>query len=127
MKAVFIWKANLPFESNSKIKFIRGATWWMEDFETECHSTEIISGKALNKDTMFYLVEDKPNDWTGDNLLEILELPHRIIQYMFNIGTLEQIGDWYKWTSINDISTMEEALDLVVKLNLPGFSPGKKE
>jgi hypothetical protein len=127
MKAVFIWKADSTFESKSKFKFIRGPTWWVEDFNSKSNSIEIISGKPLNNTTMFYLVENKPVDWIGEDFLEALELPHRYIDHWNTNGVLEQIGDWYKWTSASSISNMDEALALVVKLNLPGFSPGKKE
>lgn len=127
MKAVFIWKAYSAFESSTKIKFIRGPTWWMEDFGTKSISIEILSGKSLNSNTMFYLIENKPVDWIGEDFLEVLELPHRYVDHWNTNGTLEQIGTWYKWTSAKTISSMEEAIDLVVKLNLPGFSLGKKE
>lgn len=127
MKAVFIWKADSTFESESKIKIIRGPTWWIEDFDSKSISVEVISGKPLNTTTMFYLVENKPIDWIGEDFLEVLELPHRYIDHWNTNGNFEQIGDWYKWTSADTISNIDEALDLVVKLNLPGFSPGKKE
>jgi hypothetical protein len=125
MKAIFIWKSETPISTTShKMKFIRGATWWLEETESKNKSYEIIKFN-LTENGIIYLVEEKPIDWTGEDYLETVE-----VNYSKN-KEIEQIGIWSRYISGKDVSGLDEALalaqTLVKEKILPGFSSGKKE
>lgn len=119
MRACFIWKTDEEVGSK-KIKFIRGATWWME--EASCsRSFDIIDCAAVDtSSSVIYLVDEKPNDWIGQDFIEVVEVPYRIN------GKYEQIGCWMRYLG-EEVNSIDEAICLAVKLGLPGFSVGKKE
>lgn len=123
MKAIFIWKSDKSISSTSnKIKFVRGSTWWLEESNTINKSYDIMNS-FLVENGIIYLVEEKPIDWTGTDYLETISVDYSIDK------EIEQVGIWSRWISGIDISGMDEALALAdhVKLNLYGFSSGKKE
>ena len=123
MKAIFIWKSDKPISSTSnKIKFVRGSTWWLEESSKSSKTYEIINGFPIGNGVI-YLVEERPVDWTGSDYLETVD-----VDYSYNKG-IEQVGVWSRWAPGVDISGLDEALALAdhVKLNLYGFSSGKKE
>ena len=116
MRACFIWKTDEEAGSK-KIKFIRGATWWMED---DRRSFDIINCVVVDVSSTIYLVDEKPKDWTGPDFIEVVEVPYRIN------GKYEQIGCWMRYLG-DEVNSIDEAICLAVKLGLPGFSVGKKE
>jgi hypothetical protein len=123
MKAIFIWKSDKPISSTSnKIKFVRGSTWWLEEKDKSTKSYNIVNYK-LTPNGIVYLVEEKPVDWTCSDYLETVSIDYSVNK------EIEQVGIWSRWISGVDISGMDEALGLAdhVKLNLYGFSSGKKE
>lgn len=121
MKLIYIWKSDKPISSTSnKIKFVRGATWWLEEHTTTSKSYEIMNYEIIG-DGIVYLVEERPVDWTGTDYLETLE-----VDYLANKDT-DQVGIWSRWMSGMPVSGMDEALALVKEKFLYGFSSGKKE
>ena len=131
MKAIYIWKSDKPINSTSnKIKFVRGSTWWLEDNGKSNRSYEIINGFLVDNG-IIYLVEERAIDWIGENYLETIYVDYDIFSHKDEkLGKeIEQIGLWSRWNSGMDISGIDEALALAdhVKLNLYGFSSGKKE
>lgn len=121
MKTIFIWKSESPISTTShKMKFIRGATWWLEESDSKNKSYEIVKYR-LTENGIIYLVEEKPVDWTGEDYLETVE-----VNYSVN-KEIEQIGNWSRYISRKDVSGFDEALALAKEKILPGFSSGKKE
>jgi len=123
MKAIFIWKSDKPIGSTSnKIKFVRGSTWWLEEKDKSTKSYDIVNYKLV-PNGIIYLVEEKPVDWTGSDYLETITIEYACYK------EIEQVGIWSRFISGVDISGLDEALALAdhVKLNLYGFSSGKKE
>ena len=131
MKACFIWKADeSEVPATTKIKFVRGATWWMEELAEGApgHSYDIISGATFSSNSQLYLIQEKAKDWTGSDYLETAEVPYRIIlKNNYGSGLLEQFGCWMRYMTEGEFETIGDAEALAVKLNLPVFSSGKKE
>jgi hypothetical protein len=121
MKAIFIWKSDKPISSTSnKIKFVRGSTWWLEEYTTTSKSYEIMNCCSIGNG-IIYLVEERPVDWTGTDYIETVE-----VDYYIN-KEIEQVGIWSRWISGMPVSGLDEALALAKEKNLYGFSSGKKE
>jgi hypothetical protein len=50
-----------------------------------------------------------PRDWIGPDLLEVTNIPYEFIT-SDNYGTLEQLGNWMRFTSLNDVTNIESEI-----------------
>jgi hypothetical protein len=105
MPSIFIWKANSPNISKNRIKIYSGSNWILEENDTTSRSyiylNQIVISES-NNSVITFNIKNMPQDWVGSDLLEVTTVPYEIIKND-TFGILENIGNWFRFTSKNDI------------------------
>jgi hypothetical protein len=113
MPSIFIWKSDKPCSSNKTIKYYSGSNWVLEDNDNYSKSymyLEQIVISGFNDSVITFNIKKMPQDWVGSELLEVSTLPYQYIK-SDNYGTLEQIGNWMRFTLNGDIEYTNEKLE----------------
>lgn len=109
MPSIFIWKASSANTSKSNIKIYSGLNWNLEENNTSNMSYKIDEQSAVNINNITVLARNiinMPDNWIGNQLTEVLELPYSLIK-SDKYAKLEQIGEWYKYTLNTSIELTE--------------------
>jgi hypothetical protein len=100
MTSIFIWKSEKVNNSKKMIRIYSGSNWILEELDNLSRSykfSEQYVIPRLDNAIITYYTEYMPSDWIGTYLLEVVELPYLFIK-SDNYGTLEQIGQWLRFT-----------------------------
>jgi hypothetical protein len=112
MPSIFIWKSDTPNISKKTIRVYSGANWVLEDNESSSKSyiylEQIVISESDNS-VITFNSKDMPQDWVGSELLEVSNVPYKIIK-VDKYGMLEHIGNWMRFTSNNQIEFTEKSL-----------------
>lgn len=112
MPSIFIWKTDTPNTSKKYIRFYSGSNWILEDNDYSSKSyiyLEQIVISESNNSVITFRTKDMPQDWIGVELLEVSNIQYELVK-SDNYGTLERIGDWFRFTSKNDTDFNKEFL-----------------
>ena len=104
-----MWKACSANTSKSNIKIYSGLNWNLEENDTSNMSYKIDEQSSVNINNITVLARNiinMPDNWVGNKLTEVLELPYSLIK-SDKYAKLEQIGEWYKCTVNNEIELTE--------------------
>ena len=113
MPSIFIWKSNKQNTSKKTIRVYSGSNWILEDNDYSSKSylyLEQIVISGFNDTVITFNIKNMPQDWTGSELLEVTQMPYELIK-SDNYGTLEQIGNWMRFTCLKDIEYNKETLE----------------
>ena len=111
MPSIFIWKATVPNTSKKYIRYYSGSNWFLEDNDyssSYMYLQQIVIPECHDSVITFH-VKKMPSDWVGADLLEVNQVPISTIK-SDNYGTLEHIGNWWRFTSKEDIPFTRENL-----------------
>jgi hypothetical protein len=112
MPSIFIWKADTPNTSKKYIRFYSGSNWILEDNDYSSKSyiyLEQIVISESNNSVITFRTKNMPQDWIGVELLEVSNIQYELVK-SDTYGTLERIGDWFRFTSKNDTDFNENFL-----------------
>lgn len=116
MPSIFIWKSDEPNTSTKTIRYYSGSNWVLEDNDYSSKSyiylEQIVISESDNSVITFH-IKDMPQDWVGSDLLEVSYIPYEMIK-SDKYGTLEKIGDWMRFTTIDEIKFNIEFLKLEI-------------
>jgi hypothetical protein len=109
MPSIFIWKSAEQNTSKTLVRFYSGGNWFLEDNESVSRSflfdgQEMITGSALSDTVILFSAKEMKKDWVGTEILEVTQLPYKLIK-SDDFGTLEMIGDWFRFISNTDTDT----------------------
>ena len=107
MQSIFIWKSDKQCVSNSHMKYFMGSNWVLEDNQNTQKSYKIneqldIKNSSLSDTILIHNISIMPNNWIGSELLEVISVPYKLIK-SDEYGTLEQLGEWNRFTLNNTI------------------------
>jgi hypothetical protein len=109
MPSIFIWKSVSPNTSKKTIKLYNGINWYIEDNEhnaNKSHSYKLTEQYNFSSNNETIVVNNctlMPTNWIGGSeLLQVLEVPYQFIT-VNEYGTCDQIGNWMRFTTKNDI------------------------
>jgi hypothetical protein len=99
MPSIFIWKADIPNTSKQFIRYYAGSNWFLEDNDYTSNSykylQQIVIPGSDNNSVITFHVKKMPLDWVGTELLEVNQIPYRLI-CSDSYATLEHIGNWMR-------------------------------
>lgn len=128
MPSIFIWKSSKPNTSKKTIRIYSGSNWMLEDNDYSSKSYKFIDQIVIpgfNDSVITFNVKNMPQDWIGTELLEVTQVHYELIK-TDNYGTLEQIGEWMRFTSTSEIdynkNNLESELNKIIS-----WMNGKKE
>ena len=102
MPSIFIWKSDKQRISNKTIRIYNGSNWILEE-NISSKSYKLIEQNVIcDGSVIIFNIKNMPYDWVGTELLEVTQVPYELIK-TDNYGTLEQIGNWTRFTSLHDI------------------------
>ena len=108
MPSIFIWKSTAPFSPTVKtISYYAGSNWFLEDYGTHSKSAMFLGQQTLSNDGIMYDIQWMPHDWVGPYVLEKIHVPYSLIR-VTELGTLEQIGNWMRFTTKHDVSADQQ-------------------
>ena len=64
---------------------------------------------TLSEHGLLYDIQWMPSNWVGSYVLEKLQVPYSLIRVV-ELGTLERIGNWMRFTTKHDVSAEEREL-----------------
>ena len=102
MPSIFVWKAKQPISNCTTIQYYSGANWFLEEHSSYSKSAIYLHQQALSNNGWMFDIKWMPNNWVGSHLLENKLLPYSLIKDD-HYARLEQIGDWMRATTIQDI------------------------
>lgn len=108
MPSIFVWKSAEPNNSKATVRYFSGANWFLEDNDGVARSfllqeQEVVVDSALSDNIIVFNAKEMKKDWVGTELLEVTQLPYKLIK-SDNFGTLDMIGDWYRFISDKPVS-----------------------
>ena len=110
MPSIFIWKATAPFSPTVKtISYYAGSNWFLEDYGSHSKSAMYVDQTTLSEHGLLYDIQWMPSNWVGSYVLEKLQVPYSLIRVV-ELGTLERIGNWMRFTTKHDVSAEEREL-----------------
>lgn len=128
MPSIFIWKSSKPNTSKKTIRIYSGSNWMLEDNDYSSKSYKFIEQIVIpgfNDSVITFNVKNMPQDWIGTELLEVTQVNYDLIK-TDNYGTLEQVGEWMRFTSVSEIefnkNNLESELNKIIS-----WMNGKKE
>lgn len=113
MPSIFIWKATTSNTSNKMIRIYSGSNWMLEENETTSKSYIYLDQIVISKSNdllITFHTRNMPLDWVGSNLLEVSDVPYKMIKSDMT-GTLEIIGEWMRFTTSVEIEFNLESLN----------------
>jgi hypothetical protein len=112
MPSIFIWKSDVPNTSKKYIRYYSGSNWFLEDNDYSTQSYMYLQQIVIpgcDDSVITFHVKKMPQDWVGSELLEVNQLPYRLIKSDI-YGCLEQIGNWMRFIQHgNHTITLENA------------------
>jgi hypothetical protein len=124
MPSIFVWKSNRPLPT-STITYYAGEDWFLEDHGTQSRSMRI-EQQCVLPEAIAYDVQVMPRDWVGSYLLEGSVLPYALLKED-HYGRLEQLGEWFRFTSAKEIVFEKQALLLAYQNILTWIATEKEE
>lgn len=117
MPSIFIWKAEKPSQSKKNIHIYSGSNWTLEDYECSSKSFKycdqiVIPG--FTDSVITFKIKNMPKDWIGSELLEVRKVLYEFIK-SDKYGILERIGDWMRFTLLQEIEYNEDNLNIEFK------------
>lgn len=104
MPTLFIWKSITPYSPTIKtISYCAGSNWFLEDYGSHSKSAIYVDQHILSDGGVLYDIEWMPTNWVGPYLLEQAYVPYSFIREV-ELGTLEKIGNWMRFTTKHDVS-----------------------
>jgi hypothetical protein len=113
MPSIFIWKSSKPNTSKKTIRIYSGSNWMLEDNDYSSKSYKFIDQIVIpgfNDSVITFNTKSMPQDWIGTELLEVTQVAYELIK-TDNYGTLEQLGNWMRFTSSSEIEFNKETLE----------------
>jgi hypothetical protein len=120
MPSIFIWKSDTSNTSKKTIKIYNGINWYIEDNENKSRSYKLTQQYDFSSNNEKVIVNNcilMPTNWIGGSeLLQVLEVPYQFIT-VNEYGTCEQIGNWMRFITKNDIdiSDLNTIYDRILK------------
>ena len=108
MPSIFIWKSDKQITSNKTIRMYTGSNWILEDNDVSSKSYRLME-QYNSYNSIICNIKNMPRDWIGVDLLEVTQIPYEFIT-SDNYGTLEQLGNWMRFTSLNDVTNIESEI-----------------
>ena len=105
MPSIFIWKSDKQITSNKTIRMYTGSNWILEDNDVSSKSYRLME-QYNSYNSIICNIKNMPRDWIGVDLLEVTQIPYEFI-ISDNYGTLEQLGNWMRFTSLNDVTNID--------------------
>lgn len=128
MPSIFIWKSDKQVSSKKTIRVYSGSNWALEDNDYSSKSYKLIEQIVIpgfNDSVITFNIKNMPQDWIGTELLEVTQVPYELIKND-NYGTLEQIGNWMRFTSSSEIDFNKETLESEL-VKIQSWMNSKKE
>jgi hypothetical protein len=113
MPSIFIWKSDKVPTSKKTIRVYSGSNWILEDNDYSSKSYKLVEQTVIpgfNDSVITFNIISMPQDWIGTELLEVTQVSYELIK-TDNYGTLEQIGNWMRFTSSAEIVFEKENLE----------------
>lgn len=113
MPSIFIWKSKEINKSKDIIRYYSGSNWFLEENDEGMtrsfvmYDQNVILDSVLDDNVIVFTAKEMKKDWVGSELLEVTQLPYTIIK-SDNFGTLEMIGNWYRFITNNETITINQ-------------------
>jgi hypothetical protein len=110
MPSIFVWKSAESNNSKVTVRYFSGSNWFLEDNDGVARSfllqdQEVITDSTLSDTIIVFNAKEMKKDWVGTELLEVTQLPYKLIK-TDSFGTLDMIGDWFRFISDKPVSTI---------------------
>jgi hypothetical protein len=110
MPSIFVWKSAESNNSKATVRYFSGSNWFLEDNDSISRSflledQEVIANSTLSDTVIVFNAKEMKKDWVGTELLEVTQLPYKLIK-TDNFGTLDMIGDWFRFISDKTVSVV---------------------
>jgi hypothetical protein len=128
MPSIFIWKSDKHLSSKKTIRVYSGSNWTLEDNDYSSKSYKLIEQIVIpgfNDSVITFNTKSMPQDWIGTELLEVTQVAYELIK-TDNYGTLEQLGNWMRFTSSSEIDFNKETLESEL-IKIKSWMDTKKE
>ena len=118
MQSIFIWKSDKQCVSSSLMKCFIGSNWILEDYSLQKSYKIIqqtsIKNSVLSDTILINYVSIMPINWVGSDLLQVMDIPYKVIK-SDDYGTLEHIGDWFRFSLNKHIDFKDHILQNEIK------------
>jgi len=123
MPSIFVWMTECPPmvdktdepEKSSTLQYYSGSNWFLEEHTVNNTSvsyqyTNQIMISHNSQHILVYSAVKMPHNWIGSDLLEVCEVPYRLIKED-SYATLEQLGQWMRCTvhTVNIVNIVNSA------------------